>query len=138
MLIDRNSDKIQTSVYRKPTFTGVYTHFHSFLPSMYKFGLLSTILFRYFSICSSFQLFHLEVCEFKKIFMKNGYSRKIIDACIHKFLKKIFVKKVIIDTVPKRDYTIILPYLGPLSDKIQKRIKTVFQKIIPIGKINSF
>ena len=40
------------------------------------------------------------------------------------------------DTVPKRDYTITLPYLGPLSNKIQKRIKTVFQKIIPAGKIN--
>ena len=97
MLIDRNNGKIQTSVYRKPTFTGVYTHFHSFLPSMYKFGLLSTILFRYFSICSSFQLFHLEVCEFKKIFLRNGYSLKFIDACIHKFLKKIYEKKVIVD-----------------------------------------
>ena len=136
MLIDRNGVKIQTSVYRKPTFTGVYTHFYSFLPSMYKFGLLSTILFRYFSICSSFQLFHLEVCEFKKIFLRNGYPLKIIDACIHKFLKKRYEKKVIVDTVPKRDYTIVLPYLGPLSDKIQKRIKTVFQKIIPTGKVN--
>ena len=136
MLIDRNNGCIQVNVYRKPTFTGVYTHFHSFLPSMYKFGLLSTILFRYFSVCSSFQLFHLEVLEFKKIFLKNGYPLKIIDACIHKFLKKIFMDKVLKDTVPQRDYFITLPYLGPLSNKIQKRIKTVFQKVIPTGKIN--
>ena len=27
-----------TSVYRKPTFSGVYTHFGSFLPSTNKFG----------------------------------------------------------------------------------------------------
>ena len=27
-----------TSVYRKPTFSGVYTHFGTFLPSTYKFG----------------------------------------------------------------------------------------------------
>ena len=136
MLIDRNTGKIQTSIYRKPTFTGVYTHFHSFLPSVYKFGLLSTLLFRYFSICSSFQLFHLEVVEFKKIFLRNGYPSKIIDSCIQKFLNKLFVKKVIKDTVPKRDYNIVLPYLGPLSDKIQRRIKNIFQKFIPTGKIN--
>ena len=28
-----------TSVYCKPTFSGVYTHFDSFLPSTYKFGI---------------------------------------------------------------------------------------------------
>ena len=66
MIIDRNSNKIVTSIYRKTTFTGVYTHFYSFLPSVYKFGLLSTLLFTYFSLCSNFQLFHLEVLEFKK------------------------------------------------------------------------
>ena len=32
-------DKIfTTSVYRKPTFSGVYTHFDCFLSSAYKFG----------------------------------------------------------------------------------------------------
>ena len=87
ILIDRNNGGITTSVYRKPTFTGVYTHFHSFLPSIYKFGLLSTILYRYFSICSSFQIFHLEVVDFKKIFLRNGYPSKFIDNCIQKILK---------------------------------------------------
>ena len=136
MLIDRNNGCIQTSVYRKPTFTGVYTHFHSFLPSTYKFGLLSTILYRYFSTCSSFKLFHLEVLEFKKIFLRNGFLLKIIDASIGKFLKKIFAEKILVHTVPKREYMIILPYLGPLSNKIHKRIKNVFQTVIPTGKIN--
>ena len=126
MLIDRNNGQITTSVYRKPTFTGVYTHYQSFLPSIYKIGLLSTILFRYFSICSSFQLFHLQILEFKNIFLRNGYPLKIIDTCIQKFLNKIFVTKVIRDTVPQRDYRIVLPYLGPLSNKIQRRIKNVF------------
>ena len=136
ILIDRNNGKITTSVYRKPTFTGIYTHFHSFLPSLYKFGLLSTLLFRYFSICSSYKLFHLEIVELKKIFLKNGYPSKFIYKCIYKFMNKIFIKKVVKDTVPKKSYDIVLPYLGPLSNKIQRRIKTVFQKLIPAGKIN--
>ena len=135
MLIDRSSGMILTSIYRKPTFTGVYTHFHSFVHSMYKFGLMSTLLFRYFSICSNFQLFHLEIVKFKKIFLKNGYPSNFIDACIQKFLNKVFVKKVLKDTVPKKDYNLVLPYLGPLSKKIQHRIKNVFQKILPFANI---
>ena len=136
VLIDRNGEKIVTSVYRKPTFTGVYTHYHSFLPNVYKFGLLSTLLFRYYSICSSYLLFNSEVLEFKKIFLRNGYPSDFIDACIKKFLDKIFTKKVKPCTVPKMEYFIVLPYLGPLSNRIQKRIKTVFQKVLPWAKIN--
>ena len=134
-LIDRKEGKFITSVYRKPTFTGVYTHYQSFLPSVYKIGLLSTLLFRYFSICSSDALFHLEVIEFKKIFLKNGYPSNLIDICINKFLDKISSKKPIRCTVPKKEYFIVLPYLGTLSGKIQKRIRNVFQKTVPWGKI---
>ena len=36
--IIRENKTFTTSVYRKPTFSGVYTHFDSFLPSAYKFG----------------------------------------------------------------------------------------------------
>ena len=74
--------------------------------------------------------------EFKTIFLKNGYSLKFIDTCFTKFFNKIFVKKILVDTVPKRDYLIVLPYLGPLSDKIQKRIRNLFKMYIPAGNIN--
>ena len=91
MQIDRNGSVMTTSIYRKSTFTGVYSHFQSFLPSVYKMGLLSTLLFRYFSICSTYALFHLEVVKFKEIFLRNGYPSWFIDRCIKKFLEKIFI-----------------------------------------------
>ena len=34
--------KFVTTVYHKPTFSGVYTHFESFLPSIHKFGMVYT------------------------------------------------------------------------------------------------
>ena len=34
-----------TSVYRKPTFRGVYTNYNSFIPLIYKTGLVRTLLF---------------------------------------------------------------------------------------------
>ena len=112
------------------------THFYSFLPSIYKFGLLSTLLYRYFSISSNFQLYLKEVQEFKEIFLRNGFPSKFIDAPILQFFKKLSVMKVIKDTVPKRDYLIALPYLGTLSNKIQRRMKKVFLEILPYGKVH--
>ena len=35
--------RFTTSVYHKPTFNGVYTHFDSFLPSIYMFGTVQTM-----------------------------------------------------------------------------------------------
>ena len=37
--------------------------------------------------------FHLEVAKLKEILLKNGYPRKIIDACVFKFLNKFFEPK---------------------------------------------
>ena len=110
--------------------------FRVFLPSIYKFGLLSTLLFRYFSICSNYFLFHLEVVKLKEIFQRNGYPLGFINACIKTFLNKMFVQKISRHDVPKQEFVIILPYLGPLSNKTHKRIRSIFQQCIPWGKIN--
>ena len=44
--IIREGNIFTTSVYRKPTFSGVYIHFDSFLPSTYKFGTVYTLAYR--------------------------------------------------------------------------------------------
>ena len=58
--IIREKDKFTTSIYRKPTFSGIYTHFDSFLPSSNKTGLLHTLLDRCFWICADWTKFHLD------------------------------------------------------------------------------
>ena len=42
-----------TSVYCKPTLSGVYTNFDSFLPSTYKLGTVYSFTFRCFQACLS-------------------------------------------------------------------------------------
>ena len=81
-----------TSVYRKPTFTGLFTNFDSFIPISYKRGLINTLLFRYFNISSSYAIFHAEVEKFKKIMNLNGYPEKFFDRIVRSFLNKIFEK----------------------------------------------
>ena len=74
-------DKFVTNVYRKKTFSGVYTNFKSFIPETYKIGLIKS-LFRCFSLCSDFIKFHHEIDKLKSILYKNSYPRDLVDKCI--------------------------------------------------------
>ena len=58
--IIRKQDKFTISVYRKPTFGGIYTHFDSFLPSTYRISMFHTLLRRHFWIHSDWTMFHLK------------------------------------------------------------------------------
>ena len=51
---------LSTSVYRKPTFTDLFTNFDSSIPISFKEGLISTLIFRYF-FSSYYTIFHAEV-----------------------------------------------------------------------------
>ena len=46
MKIVRENNKFTTSVYHKPTFSGVFTNFESFVPNSYKYALIFTLLQR--------------------------------------------------------------------------------------------
>ena len=68
--ITRELNSFSTSVYRKPTFSGVFTNFDSFIPLSYKTGLIWSLLYRAFSLCSIFELFHQEILKLR-IFSKE-------------------------------------------------------------------
>ena len=69
--ISREQGKFVTTVYRKPIFSGVYTHFESFLPTVYKFGMVYTLVYRGFKICSDWTKFHEELSFLKQVFLKK-------------------------------------------------------------------
>ena len=69
--VSREGNKFAITVYRKPTFSGAYAHFDRFLPTTYKFGMIHTLVFRCFSICSDWTNFRNELAFLKDIFLKN-------------------------------------------------------------------
>ena len=77
--IIREQGKLITSVYRKLTFSGVYAHFYSFLPSTYKVGRIHTLLYRCFRICSDWTKFQLKLVKLMNIFKNNGYPENFIN-----------------------------------------------------------
>ena len=71
--ISRENNKFVTSVYRKPTFSGVFTNVESFIPDIYKRGLIETLLHRNFRLRSNYENFHGEIETLKSILKYNGY-----------------------------------------------------------------
>ena len=93
-----------TSVYCKPTFSGVFTNFGSFIPTSYKYNLLFTLLHRAFKLCSNSERFHQEIDKLKTIFENKGYPKSFVDFCIKKYLDKVFIKKEVEIRSPKYDF----------------------------------
>ena len=80
--ISREKGKIVTTVYRKPTFSGIYNHFESFLLSSDKFAMLYTLVYRCFTLWSDWTKFHRQLVrleEKKKVVKEIGYSMSFID-----------------------------------------------------------
>ena len=61
VLIRRGQKCLETSVYRKPTYSGLYMQWDSYLPKAYKRGLVIGLVNRAWRICSSFAGFHQEL-----------------------------------------------------------------------------
>ena len=129
--VSRENTKFVTNIYRKPTFSGVLSNFHSFIDVPYKYGLIYSLLYRYFRICSDWKKFHYEINKLKSIFSKNDYPSNVIDFCIKIFLNKLHHCKQSISTVPKKDIFLVLLFLGPTSLEIRTRLRILFSNKLP-------
>ena len=91
VLITRKEDgSLVTSLYRKPTFSGLYLRWDSFMPKVYKRGLVNCLYDRAWRICSDYTLFHQEILFIQKTLKANGYPVTFLDSCLQKFLSKKF------------------------------------------------
>ena len=137
VLITRTSNGFETSVHHKPTFSGVYSNFNSFISDEYKVGLILTSLFRKFSILSDFSKFHSEVCHLEEILTKNAFPIKLIDSCIKNILNKRLTEKPVTLTAEKKDFVIVLPFLGKLSLDMRTLLKNSIIKNLSFCKIRA-
>ena len=73
MNVIRNGCRLDTTVYRKPTDTGLLLHYHSHVDARYKRSLLNTMLNRAFKLSSTWEFFHEECERLKEIFSRVRY-----------------------------------------------------------------
>ena len=126
ILITRNQNStFMTPIYRKKTFTGLYTKWDSFTPRKYKINLIRSLTYRYNRLCSSGSLLQSALHDLRKLLLQNGYPQGIINYHINDVLNKNrHQQSNPVSTVPKKDIIILLPYLGLQSNQVAKRLKS--------------
>ena len=135
VLVTREEETFSTSLYRKPTFSGLYTNFYSYICDKYKKGLIFSLLFRIFTFAIDSNKFQSEVKFLKDIFRKNSYPEHFIDKCIKIFLDK---KTNPIDarSDQKQELKISLPFMGKYSNEVKRKISRLASKFLVNTKVN--
>ena len=133
--IIREKGRFTTSVYLKPTFSGIYTHFESFLPTSNKIGLLHTLFYRCFRICSDWTKFHLELVKLIGVFKSSGYPENFINNCFKLLLDNKYRIQEKVITVTKKTLFLVLPYLGTLSLKTRTKLSKSLKGILNCCKL---
>ena len=119
------------TVYRKPTYSRMYTHFDSVLPPAYKIGVVYTLAaYRCFEICSDWTKFHEKLNFLKHVFLKNGYPLSFIDKCFKMVITKLVIKHPEVTTVEKKTLILSLPHLGGISLQTRIKLKKSFKGIL--------
>ena len=104
--VSRGKGKLVATVYRKSTFSRMYTHFESFLPTIWRTQFFETSILKKTGI----------LCDLL-----------IIYCCLKTFVDKLFMKRPQLITVAKKTLFLSLPYLGEISlqtrTKLRKSLK---------------
>ena len=131
----REEGQFVTNVYRKSTFSGVYTHFESFMPASFKFGMVYTLAYRCFRICSDWTKLNQELRFLKGVFLKIGYSSGFIDSCFKKAIDNIFTESPVKLTVEKRLLILLLRFLGDICLELRTKLRKSFKNILNCCKV---
>ena len=134
ILVTKSEGSFQTTVYRKPTYTGVGLHYFSFTDKLFKINVIKTLLERAFKICSGYNDLHEELMKLKDYFKRNGYPIGLIENMIKKFMDRSYERNTTVATVNKMVKYIKLPYYGTSSFKIRKELKSLLEN--SFGYIN--
>ena len=69
---------MQTLVFHKNTYTGLLMNYFSFVPNLYKLGLIKTLVDRLYTINNSWTRFDKDLKDLKNILQKNQYPLGMI------------------------------------------------------------
>ena len=128
----RVNNKLETSVFRKPSFTGLGLSFFSFIPSCVKKAVVHSAVNRAFRICSNYQLLNCEFNFLKRFFQNNGYPKQLIESVIRSVLDKMMGTPVPPSpTVKRLERYFVLPYFGTKSISLQNDIASLLTYYYP-------
>ena len=125
VLVCKETSAFLTTVYRKPTFTGLYIHWDSFCPKKWKINLIKTLTHQALMICSESKLDN-EVKFITGILCNNGFPKDIVWSVIRDKISHF--SKIKPDSVQRCPVYLRLPWLGDTSDKFANQISACVRK----------
>ena len=136
VFIRRVHNTFETSVYRKPTFSGLYQKWSSFAPKSHKLALINTLFYRAWMICSSLSLFHTEASNIRTLLRKNGYPTRIINKNLQSFMDKrrfqtFDIANSVVEGPAKKLVFLKLPFLGTSSVRLRRQLLRLAKSVLP-------
>ncbi|PFX34113.1 Glucose-6-phosphate translocase [Stylophora pistillata] len=135
--------KLETSVYRKPTNTGLLLHHQSHVDKRYKKSLLKTMLNRAFRLSSTWESFKSECDHLKMMFTNLKYPDHLINSTISHFVTSVrsenpgvqaqlsvnenAVHRVVLPFKDQKSADAVKRQLSDLSNKIDHTLHPVFK-----------
>ena len=132
MNVIRNGCRLDTTVYRKPTDTGLLLHYHSHVDARYKRSLLNTMLNRAFKLSSTWKFFHEECERLKEIFSRLRYPDDLVQSTIRQFIESKVSEDSHTQVADKREapIRIVLPFKDQKSaNVVRKQLADLSRKI---------
>ena len=117
-----SSGKFSTSLYRKPTYTGLISLFSSFGPTFYKSNLISALVHRAWHLSSSYKNLDCELKFLAKLFNSNGYPSPFFYRHLSRTLNKFFKPPVLNYNVPRTIIYFPLEYYGRASIQFKNKL----------------
>ena len=117
MNVIRSGCCLDTTIYRKPTDTGLFLHYHSHVDARYKRSLLNTMLNPAFQLSSMWKFFHKECERLKEIFSRLRYPDDLVQSSIRKFIESKVSENSHTQVAVKREVPvrIVLPYKDQIN-----------------------
>ena len=134
--VTNENGRFFTSVYRKPTFTGLTMKFSSFIPINFKRNLICTLTTRAFNICSDYFRLDLELKFLRDMFFKNGFSFAFTDTYIGKTLTKLMAPREKITTVNRAIIYFSIPFVGKKSFSLKNKLSKLLRECYPQVKVH--
>ena len=131
------STNVFTTIYRKPTFTGLMTNWNSFVPFSYKKASVVRMIQRALSVGSTFSLLDIELDEVRYYSHLNGYPRDFVDTLIGIGLTKYLNRNnndesdLPVAGCEKQRLFVEVPYIGNHTESIKKKIQHLAGSIRP-------
>ena len=101
-------------LFRKPTFTGLYTRWDLFCPMKHKTNLVRSLTNRAIKICSASTLDN-ERDHLRDIFRKNGYPSSVVESVMTSVLKP---RGKVTENVQLQPVVLRLPWIGDVSNRL--------------------